>query len=438
MKVKLIQVEEEGNNQKDTDIAKHHWRMKRVARLILIEMLGQRNKKKIIEAKEKPLYDVDFEKLEFITPIGEFALGENVYVQFNRKFNPGTNMKPLDSDQYTLSGVKWNYEIQDQNEVMRASGGKKVIVTLKDAAGRFDEDEITKWLKNFGSVHEIKRVDSKGDESKRFLEEEAKELKLNEKELNDMLLLMDDRLEDIKVTATDYEVLMTITENIPNLLPICDIRIITSYRNQPAQCFNCYRMGHFSSYCIERKVDYGIYSLFANGKWGTNDHSTSVENLRLREAVSHKKNIMTEYKKGKEIDDIRARNKSMGQVMQNKIGDVMKKNLSKRPPKRQKQSIEEDKCWELHNKISRLNQTEPSMLTLIGKTFLKLAKDGLKDMEGLKKLKYPLKMCELSLAHVESDEEINEEEIINIIKTWKGFEIDPDRTVMNGSKFPRL
>ena len=66
---------------------------------------------------------------------------------------------------------------------MRASGGKKVTVTLKDAAGRFDEDEVKKWLSNFGLVHEIRKVDPKGDESKRFLEEESKDSKLKEKEL---------------------------------------------------------------------------------------------------------------------------------------------------------------------------------------------------------------------------------------------------------------
>ena len=91
--------------------------------------------------------------------------------------------------------------------------------------------------------------------------EEEWELKASEKILDKLLLLMDDKFDDINVTATDYEVLMTISENIPNLLPICDIRIITSYLNQPVQCFNCYRMGHYSSYCIKKKVDYGIYSV---------------------------------------------------------------------------------------------------------------------------------------------------------------------------------
>ena len=440
MKVKVKLAEEEGNSPKETDIAKSHWKMKKAARLILIEMLGQRNKKMILEAKGKPLEENDFDssKFEFITPISEFALGENVYVQFNKKFNPGTNMKSLDADIFSVNGTNWKFEVQDQNEVMRTSGGKKVMVTLKDAAVRFDEEEVKKWLSNFGSIHEIRKVDPKRSESKGFLEDESKESKLKEKDLNDLLLLMDDRFDDTNLSATDYEVSMTITENIPNLLPICDIRIITSYQNQPAQCFNCYSMGHFSSYCIERKVDYGIHSLFANNKWGTEDHSSSVENLRLKEAVSHKKNIMTEFRKGKEIDEIKARNKNMGQVMQGKIGEVMKKNFTKRPSKRPKQSNNDGKCWDLHNKISRLNQTEPSMLTPIGKTFLKIAKNGLKDQESLKSLKFPLRMCELSLAHVESDEEIKMEEINHILETWKGFEIDPDRTILDGSKFPRL
>ena len=131
---------------------------------------------------------------------------------------------------------------------MRASGGKKVTVTLRDTAGRFEEEEVMKWLSNFGTIHEIRKVDPKGEESKKFMEEESIELKASEKNLDELLLLMDDKFDDINVTATDYEVLMTIKENIPNLLPICDIRIITSNQNQPAQCFNCYLMGHYSSY----------------------------------------------------------------------------------------------------------------------------------------------------------------------------------------------
>ena len=125
LKIKMKVVEEEGKPTRDTDIAKTHWRMKKVARLIMIEMLGQNNKKKLLEAKLKPLQGQDFSKFEFITPIGEFALGDNVYIQFNKKFNPGTNMKCLKSEDYTLNGITWKYEIQDQNEIMRASCRKK-------------------------------------------------------------------------------------------------------------------------------------------------------------------------------------------------------------------------------------------------------------------------------------------------------------------------
>ena len=294
-------------------------------------------------------------------------------------------------------------------------------------------------MTNFGEIHEIKRVNPGEDASKKFFEEESNDMKINEKNLDELLLLMDDKFEDKNITATDYEVLMTINENIPNLLPICDIRIITSYQNQPAQCFNCYRMGHYSSYCIEKRVDYGIYSLFANKKWGSQDHSKSVENLRLREAVSHKKNIMMEVRKGKELEEIKPRNRAIGQIMQNKINDVMKKNMSKRPLKRFNRSKEdEDKCWNLHSKIARLNQTQPSMLTPKGIKFLKFAKEGLKNETELNSLDFPLKMCELSLAHVESDEEIKANEIALILATWGGFQIEPNRKDLGGSKVPRF
>ena len=204
MKVKVKLAESEEKNMKETDIALTHWRMKRVARVILKEMLGPRNKKLIIEAKGKPLTGEDFSKFDFITPVAEFALGENVYVQFNKEFNPGTNMKNMETDSFTMNGIKWNFEIQDQLEIMRASGGKKVTVTLKDAALRFGEDEVKKWLNNFGSIHEIRRVNPKGDEAKRFLEDESREMKLKEKDLDDLLILIDDKFEDVKYTAMDY------------------------------------------------------------------------------------------------------------------------------------------------------------------------------------------------------------------------------------------
>ena len=296
-------------------------------------MLGQHNKKLILDAKEKDPKEFSSKDFNFITPEGEFALSDNVYVKFNKKFNPGTNMRKLENNTYDLYGRRWIFEVQDQSEIMRASGGKKSIVTLKDAAVRFGENEIEEWLKKFGTVHSIKRVDPKGKEAKEFLEEEIKKDKPNEKELNELLLLIDDKFDEIEVTATDYEVTMTISENIPNLLPMCDIRIITSFQNQPPQCFNCYRMGHYSSFCVEKRVDYGIYSLFANAKWGSKEHSDIVGHLRLREAVSHKKNIITEVKKGKEIEQVKPRLRTMGFVMQNKIGEVMKKNMTKRMTK---------------------------------------------------------------------------------------------------------
>ena len=197
-------------------------------------------------------------------------------------------------------------------------------------------------------------------------------------------------------------------------------------------------MGHYSSFCAEKRVDYGIYSLFANTKWGTKDHKQVVENLRLREAISHKKNIITEVRKGREIDNVKPRLKSMGQVMHSKIGEVMKKNMTRRNIKTNPTIEVNDKCWDLHNQIARLNQTQETMLTPKGRELLNLAKDGFKDTESLNELNLPLKMCELSLSHVESDEEITKTEILLTLNTWKGFQIEPDRRTKDSSNFPLL
>ena len=423
---------------KEMDLTKRHWKIKKIARLIFIEMLGQHNKKKILEAQEKNPGDIAAKDLQFITPVGEFALGDNVYVKFNKKFNPGTNMKPLENNSFELYGKKWTFEIQDQNEIMRGSGGKRTIVMLKDSACRFDSEEIKKWMSKFGQVHSIRQVDPKGQEAKDYIAEEIKINKTSEKEINELLLLVSDKFDEHEIAATDYEVTMTITDNIPNLLPICDIRITASYPNQPPQCYNCYRMGHYSSFCVEKRVDYGIYSLFANSKWGTKDHADTVEHLRLREAVSHKKNIITEVRRGKEIENVKPRLRSMGLVMQNRVGEIMKKNMTKKINKPHPNKEVDDKCWNLHRKISRLNQTQDTMLTQKGKDLLNAAKSGFRDRKKLDELNLPLKMCELSFAHVESDEDISKAEILLTLDTWKGFQIEPDRRTKNDSNFPLL
>ena len=127
MKVKIQPHWEEGNEKEkteskqsnDMDITRNHWRIKR------IEMLGQRNKKLILVAKEKQPKESSPRDFNFITPEGEFALGDNIYVKFNKSFNPGTNMRNLDEDIFELYCMKWKFEIQDRAEIMRSSAGKK-------------------------------------------------------------------------------------------------------------------------------------------------------------------------------------------------------------------------------------------------------------------------------------------------------------------------
>ena len=74
MKIKIKLQENDPQINSETDITKNHWRIKKVTRLVFIEMLGQRNKKLIIDAKEEKKRDKPPSKFDFIIPVGEFAL----------------------------------------------------------------------------------------------------------------------------------------------------------------------------------------------------------------------------------------------------------------------------------------------------------------------------------------------------------------------------
>ena len=90
------------------------------------------------------------------------------------------------------------------------------------------------------------------------------------------------------------------------------------------------------------------------------------------------------------------------------------------------------------DKIARLNNTQMTMLTDKGREMLDFAKNGLKDIENYKNLKFPFLMSELSYEHMDSGEKIEEDEISMILENWNGFQLENNSFVNVGNrKFPR-
>ena len=135
------------------------------------------------------------------------------------------------------------------------------------------------------------------------------------------------------LTVRDYELKMTLKKNFPSILPIADVRIRVTHEKQTPQCLNCFRQGHLASYCANPKIDYGTYALFANLKWGTDDHKEIVKEMRLREVINHKKLVMNEFKRGRRLDTIKPRTR-IGKVAQMKVKELVKERMNNKMAKK--------------------------------------------------------------------------------------------------------
>ena len=276
---------------------------------------------------------------EYIAPKGEFVIGDMVYIPFYQSFNPALRLDMEKIKDIKVAGRLWKVEMMDVEDVMRRKGAKCVTVRLENAASRFSEDEIRTWCDDFGRIQEIKRIDPNKDGTKHLLRKAIEEGELAEEDA----ILFDENYDDTKFTARDYEIKMTLKKNFPSILPMADVRIRVSHEKQIPQCLNCFRQGHLASFCSNPKIDYGTYSLFANLKWGTEDHKEIVRETRLREIINHKKLVMNEFKKGKRIDNIKPRTR-IGIIAQRKVQDLVKEKMGKKLSKNKGNKELNDKC----------------------------------------------------------------------------------------------
>ena len=145
---------------------------------------------------------------------------------------------------------------------------------------------------------------------------------------------------------------------------------------------------------------------------------------------------MNEFKKGKRMDNIRPKTK-IGKVAQMKVQELIKTKMSDKLSKRKGNKEIEDKCWNLRDKLARLNNTEPTMLTEKGKEMLSFAKNGLRNIENYKELVLPVQMRELTYDYMDSDEAIEMEEIELILENWNGFQLEAKSFIRIGNRrFP--
>ena len=320
-------------NTKVLDSTTMEWAKRAVAKKTVMKMLGEENWTKMSDSRNlrknatqeegKSLKGLEAKSKEYLVTTGEFVIGDMVFLPFNHSFNPAIKLNMDLMTEMKVLGKKWKVELMDREDVLRKKGAKSVTVRLENAVSRFLEEEIKAWCNDFGKVQEIRRVDPNKENSKQLLKRTIEEGEFNE----DDMVIFDENYDDMSLIARDYELKMTLNKNFPSILPIADVRIRVSHEKQIPQCLNCFRQGHLASYCSNQKIDYGTYSLFANLKWGTEDHKEMVKEMRLREVINHKKLVMNEFKRGRRLDNIKPRTK-IGKVAQERVKELVKENMN--------------------------------------------------------------------------------------------------------------
>ena len=268
MKFKVTEVPEQ--DTKPIDMTTAEWAKRAAAKKTVMKMLGNENwtkmsdsrklRKNADQAGNESLKEMEAKVVEYIAPSWEFVIGDMVYIPFNQPFNPALKLDMEKMKDIKVAGWVWKVEMMDYDDVMRRKGAKCVTVRLENAASRFSEEEIRAWCNEFGKIQEIRRIDPNKDNTKHLLKKAIEDGELAEEDL----VIFDVNYDDMKFTARDYEIKMTLKKIFPSILPMVDVRIRVSHEKQIPQCLNCFRQGHLASFCSNPKIDYGTYSLFAN------------------------------------------------------------------------------------------------------------------------------------------------------------------------------
>ena len=124
---------------------------------------------------------------------------------------------------------------------------------------------------------------------------------------------------------------------------------------------------------------------------------------QIKGSNKQKKMVMNEFRKGKRLDTIKPKTR-IGKVAQKKVQEMVKERMNNKLAKKKDDKELNDKCWNLRDKIARLNNTESTMLTEKGKEMLEFVNNGLKNIEKFPNLIIPVQMSELSYSQMNSGE----------------------------------
>ena len=220
-----------------------------------------------------------------------------------------------------LNGKKWKLTLEDTRIFKRISAMKRATVLIKDVLNKVDIRKLNGWMENFGEIHSIKPKVSKCQHEDKFREDET----IPAKEKKSLLEWCRNKAK----RGPDVEVIMDLKVSVPMILPINNWKIEVSHEDQVPQCQNCYRIGHYTSRCLNKRTQFKTYSSFANSKWGSVEEILKINDQRNIDTIRHKLTVTRLMNRGVKPENIKS-NRSIDQSTSKAIIRKVKEDIEQR------------------------------------------------------------------------------------------------------------
>ena len=246
-------------------------------------------------------------------------------------------------------GKKWKLILEDSRILKRVATMKRVTVTVKDVLSKVKMEKLEKWMENFGKIHKIAPKYKEVAHAEIF--EKDENIPGEEKKI--LLDWCKRRAEG----GPDVEIQMDLKVSVPMILPINNWYIEVNQEDQVPQCQNCYQIGHFTSRCLNKKVQFRTYSSFANKRWGSEEEMEKINNQRKLDTIRHKATVTRLLGRGVKPENIKV-NRAVDQSTAKAIISKVKEDLEQRYKYRSKYHAKSEVFERTKIKLNEIKETD--------------------------------------------------------------------------------
>ena len=194
---------------------------------------------------------------------------------------------------------------------------------------------------------------------------------------------------------------MDLKVSVPMILPINNWRIEVSHEDQVPQCQNCYKIGHYTSRCLNKRTQFKTYSSFANSRWGSVEEILKIKDQRKIDTIRHKLIVTRLMNRGVKPENIKS-NRSIDRNTSRAIIKKVKEDIEQRYRTRSKVHAKSEVFDRIKEKLNEIKEMDKSELLEKGRMLKTLLNDRKMKIGEMRSLKLPVNMNELAMKYNKS------------------------------------